>query len=210
MFEQQKLKSDHKDQIGKTRQRAKDLLDNAKLLVEDLKMKVDKEAGKKKTAALAAMSPEASNDALAASQPEKDPEKVRQKLEKDAVKPYMEYIRQIAGTSEPQSLATPALKPAEDFIVRTVFSKSEKVLKEEKEKGEANGTCSTQAFPNNLQQTFDTSDKEKACGLDWKEKCRLFYWQECRLFYWQERLKEAKAKLKILIVVKMIAVHQVN
>ena len=265
MFEQQKLKSDHKDQIDETSGRAKGLLDNAKLLVEDLKMKVDlemkvgKEVDTKKDItedtvdsarrcyhtifAFLSMHHvgmcELSNKQVRAwvKDTVKHPENVMQKLEEAAMEPYMKCIRQIqrdaeiagwfrlsagwfrgqplpvASTSEPQSLASPALKPEEDFIVRTVFSKSEKVKTEDKKeeaslvflswvKTDRQETCSTQAFPNNLQQIFDTSDEEKARGLDWKK--------ECRLLYWQEKLKEAKAKLKILTIVKMIAVHQVN
>ena len=218
MFEQQKLKSDHKAQIDETSGRAKGLLDHAKLLVEDLKikvdleMKVDKEVGNTKKEADAEIAGWFRGQPLPIAQ--QDVDKARQQLEETAVEPYMKHIKPIQ--SEPLSLlslATPALEPEEDFIVRTVFSKSEKVKTEDKKeeaslvflswvKTDRQETCSTQAFPNNLQQIFDTSDEEKARGLDWKK--------ECRLLYWQEKLKEAKAKLKILTVVKTIAVHQVN
>ena len=104
MFEQQKLKSDHKDQIGKTCQRAKDLLYNATLLVEDLQ----------KANANAEDITEAIVDSA------------RHELEEAAVEPYKEYIKQIQSTSRPLSLLsldTPALNPEKDFIVRTDFSK---------------------------------------------------------------------------------------
>ena len=154
MFEQQKLKSDHKDQIDETSGRAKGLLDNAKLLVEDLKMKVDLEMKVDK---------EVGDTKKEADFTQQDVDKTRQQLEETAVEPYMEHIKPTQSTSEPLSLlslATPALEPKEDFIVRTVFSKCK-----------------------NVEEAKQT---------------------------WEERLKEAKAKLKMLTIVKMIAVHEVN